>query len=63
MEMTKSKQLRIVLKNRPRSHPMTSQNSKMIEVAKKCGIYKGISQYELVDKMVNCVPGAWKEEI
>jgi hypothetical protein len=46
-----------VIASYPRPYPLTSQQKKVKEVAKTCGIKKGISRHDLVDKMVNCVAG------
>lgn len=49
------------MRRRPKSYTMTDQQHVMREVAEICGIKKGISRDELVDKMINCVPEAWKK--
>jgi hypothetical protein len=46
-----------VLAKYPRDYPLTSQQKKVKDAARGCGIKKGISRRELVDKMVNCMPG------
>ena len=56
MERTKTKQLRFVMKMRPKAYPMTPQQKVMKEAAEFCGIKPGITRSELVDKMINCLP-------
>jgi len=50
-----------VVKERPRPYPQNSQQSMFRQVLVECGIEKGISRDELVDKMINCIPAAWKK--
>jgi len=49
------------LKQRPRKYPMTKQQSRFIKALSFCGIVKGISKAELMDKMRNCIPGYFRE--
>jgi hypothetical protein len=44
-----------VLASYPSAYPLTSQQRKVKEAARACGIVKGISRRELRDKMVNCM--------
>lgn len=44
-----------VLSKYPRHYPKTSQQKKVAEVAKTCGIKKGMKRSELVTKMIDCV--------
>jgi hypothetical protein len=46
-----------VISSYPRPYPMTSQQKKVKEAAKSCGIKKGMTRKSLVDKMINCVSG------
>jgi len=43
-------------KQRPRQYPMTRQQGKFVKALKFCGIVKGISKADLMDKMRNCLP-------
>lgn len=44
-----------VLAALPRDYPTTSQQRKVRDVAKTCGIHSGIGRAELRKKMVECV--------
>ena len=44
------------LKQRPRQYPITPQQQIFIKALNFCGIKKGISKAELMDKMRNCLP-------
>lgn len=46
-----------VLSAYPSSYPMTSQQRKVKEAAKACGIHKGMSRGALVTAMRDCIPG------
>jgi len=39
----------------PRDYPLTPQQRKVRDVAKSCGIHKGISRGTLVKAMIDCV--------
>lgn len=41
--------------SRPRPYPMTSQQKKVSDVARDCGIKPGISKADLQTKMKECV--------
>ena len=41
----------------PRAYPITSQQRKVKEAAKACGIKSGISKADLMTKMKDCIPG------
>jgi hypothetical protein len=41
--------------SRPRPYPLTSQQKKVKNVARECGVHAGISKRELQDKMKSCV--------
>jgi hypothetical protein len=41
--------------SRPRSYPLTPQQRKVRDVARTCGIHKGISKSALQTAMVDCV--------
>lgn len=49
------------LKQRPKKYSGLPQQQKLIDASKFCGIKKGISKRELMDKMVNCIPRYFKE--
>lgn len=44
------------LKSAPEFDSLTSQQKKVREAAKECGIEAGISKSELQEKMKNCIP-------
>lgn len=44
------------LKQRPKQYPMTRQQRVFIRALSFCGIKKGISKADLMDKMRNCIP-------
>lgn len=46
-----------VLAKFPRDYPMTAPQRKIKDAAKTCGIKKGISRGDLVNKMRTCIPG------
>jgi len=46
----------IVLAKYPSEYPKTSQQKKVAEAAKACGIKSGISRAELRHKMKECIP-------
>jgi len=58
--MTAKKEIFYVRK-RPAKYPLTQHQKDLIEASKECGIEKGITRAELVDRMVNCVPDKYKE--
>ena len=41
----------------PRAYPITSQQRKVREAARECGIHKGIAKRELMTAMKECIPG------
>lgn len=43
------------LKNAPRSYQSTPQQQKVAEVAKECGIHKGMNKADLMIAMKECV--------
>lgn len=45
----------LVLAWRPKNYPKTAQQRKAGDVARECGIHKGISRQELRNKMITCV--------
>lgn len=49
------------VKKRPRKYLMLHQQRRLIDASKACGIKKGISKIELMDKMKNCIPRYFKE--
>ena len=60
VEMTAKKEIFYVRK-RPAKYPLTQHQQDLIQASKECGIAKGITRSELVDKMVHCVPDKYKE--
>ncbi len=59
-EKTAQKKIFYVRK-RPAPHPLSEHQKDLIEASHECGIEKGITRAELVDRMVNCVPGKYRE--
>jgi hypothetical protein len=59
-ELTAKKEIFYVRK-RPAKYPLTQHQKDLIEASKECGIEKGISRHDLIDRMVNCVPDKYKE--
>jgi len=41
--------------SRPRPYPLTSQQRRVRDTARECGIHKGIAKRELMNAMVECV--------
>jgi hypothetical protein len=62
MEKTKDNRPEFILKNAPGPYPATAQQVKMREVAKKCGITKGMKKADLMTAMKDCVGPAMKKE-
>jgi len=60
VEKTAQKKLFYVRK-RPAPHPLSEHQKDLIEASQECGIQKGITRGELVDKMVHCVPEKYRE--
>lgn len=58
-ERTKGHKL-FVVRQRPKSYYQTEQQKSFAEAATYCGIVKGISRDELIDKMQNCIPQFWE---
>jgi len=56
--MTRERKLFIV-RERPRRYPQTPQQQMFRQVLDECGITKGITRDQLIDKMINCIPRAW----
>ncbi len=46
----------------PRPYPATPQQRKVRTVAEECGIKKGMSKSDLMNKMVSCVKPALKKK-
>lgn len=46
---------------RQREYPATETQINLIKSAEYCGIRKGISRAELMDKMKNCIPEYYKK--
>jgi len=44
------------LKQRPRQYSATPQQERFVKALRFCGIKKGITKAELMDKMRNCLP-------
>lgn len=51
-----------VLGKRPKHYHILPQQEKMQKASEFCGIRKGISRAELVDKMKNCLPKYFADE-
>lgn len=51
-----------VLSLRPRRYKTTPQQKKVSEAAKACGIEKGITRAQLVDRMRNCIPEFFRKQ-
>lgn len=51
-----------VLSSRPKRYKTTPQQSRVREAAKACGIEKGITRAELVDKMRKCIPEYFRKQ-
>ncbi len=51
-----------VISVRPSRYKTTEQQKTMREAAKACGIEKGITRRELVDKMVHCIPEYYRKK-
>jgi len=45
-----------VLARYPRDYPLTSQQKKVRDAARACGIHKGISKKALQEAMTECIP-------
>ncbi len=60
-ERTKQRSLFIV-KQRPREYPLTPQQEKFRQALKECGIEKGMSRDQLLEKMINCLPQVWEKK-
>jgi hypothetical protein len=52
---------RFVIKKRPKAYPELPQQSLFKRALEHCGIEKGITKAELMDKMKNCIPQFFKE--
>ena len=50
-----------VLSIRPRRYKTTPQQQRLREAAEHCGIQKGISRKDLVDKMTHCIPEYYRK--
>ena len=46
-----------VLSRLPKDYPLTSQQRRVKEAAKACGIHSGISRSALITAMRDCIPG------
>lgn len=46
----------IVISSRPKEYKILPQQNRLKEAAAACGIVKGVSRAELVDKMKHCIP-------
>ena len=47
----------IIVSMKPRPYPTTSQQRKIGDAAKACGIKKGITKNALMTAMKDCIPG------
>lgn len=50
-----------IVRSMPAPYPLTKQQLRFREIAEFCGIKKGITRDELIDKMINCIPQFWRE--
>lgn len=50
-----------IVRSRPAPYPLTDQQLRFKGIAEFCGIKKGITRAELIDKMINCIPQFWRE--
>lgn len=50
-----------IVRSRPRSYQMTEQQVAFREAAVACGIKKGITRADLLDKMRNCLPEFYRQ--
>lgn len=50
-----------VLSSRPKNYKILPQQQRLREAAEACGIKKGITRAELLDKMHNCIPEYFKK--
>jgi len=51
-----------LIRQRPRRYPRTEQQRRFSEALTFCGIEKGISKKELMEKMVTCLPQFYRKE-
>lgn len=49
------------LKRRPKRYSILPQQRKFLDALKFCGIKRGISKSELMERMKNCIPEFYKE--
>jgi hypothetical protein len=52
----------LVVSSRPKRYKTLPQQSRVREANEYCGIKKGISREELVDKMKNCIPEFYRKK-
>lgn len=60
MERTKAHKI-FVVKERPREYPQTEQQKRFRRILEECGIIKGITRDQLIDKMIHCIPETWEK--
>jgi hypothetical protein len=51
----------VIARKRPEPYVLTPQQEKFKRVCQECNIVKGISREQLIDKMKNCIPEAWRK--
>ena len=51
----------LLLRLRPKRYLRTSQQQKMTDALNSCGIKKGITKFELMKAMKECIPQFFKE--
>ena len=51
-----------VLKRRPKLYPCTEQQALFRRALEFCGIQKGVSKRELMEKMRECIPQFFRSE-
>lgn len=53
---------KIIVRSRPKPYPLTQHQLEFREVLETCGIVKGMSRADLIEKMKTCVPEEWKKK-
>ncbi|MDD5510833.1 MAG: hypothetical protein PHI12_08485 [Dehalococcoidales bacterium] len=51
----------LIVHQAPREYEQTPQQKLFKEAAEHCGIKKGITKAELLDKMKNCIPEFYRQ--
>lgn len=58
---TRQQQPRFIVRSKPKSYPMTEHQRAIGEICRKCGIVKGVTRQEMMERMKNCVPEEWRK--